>query len=81
MPDGTPTKYGLGFNVAQLVGKRQIWHSGLTPGSQAAFCIMPDDDLFVMVLSNGFYLPNTSILMDEIATIMLTGSLPEKTSD
>lgn len=81
LPDGTPTKYGLGFNVARLVGKRQIWHSGLTPGSQAAFCIMPDDDLFVVVLSNGFYLPDTSILMDEITTIMLTGSLPEKTSD
>ncbi len=78
LPDGTPTTYGLGFNVAELVGKRQIWHSGLTPGSQAAFCIIPEDDLFVVVLSNGFYLPNTTTLMDEMTTIMLTGSLPAK---
>ncbi len=78
LPDGSATKYGLGFNVAELHGKRQIWHSGLTPGSQGAFGIIPEEDLFVVILSNGFYLPNTSTLMDEITTIMLTGALPEK---
>jgi CubicO group peptidase (beta-lactamase class C family) len=78
LPDGSITKYGLGFNVAELEGRRQIWHNGLTPGSQGAFCIMPEDNLFVVILSNGFYLPNASILMDEMTTIMLTGALPEK---
>ena len=80
LPDGTPTKYGLGFNVGELAGERLIWHNGLTPGSQSAFSVAPDQDLFIAVLSNGFYLPNSTTLMDEMMTIMLTGELPEDAS-
>lgn len=78
LPDGTSTKYGLGFNVGELAGERLIWHNGLTPGSQSAFSIAPDQGLFIAVLSNGFYLPNSTTLMDEMMTIMLTGSLPDR---
>jgi len=78
LPDGTATKYGLGFNVGELAGERLVWHNGLTPGSQSAFSIAPDQGLFVAVLSNGFYLPSSQNLIDEMMTIMLTGALPEQ---
>ncbi len=81
LPDGTPTKYGLGFNIGELAGEQLIWHNGLTPGSQSAFGIAPDQGLFVAVLSNGFYLPSTTTLMDEMMAIMLTGALPEAESE
>ena len=76
LPDGTPTTYGLGFNVGEINDQEMIWHNGLTPGSQAAFGLVPDEALFVAVLSNGFYLPNATKLMEAMMTIMLTGELP-----
>jgi CubicO group peptidase (beta-lactamase class C family) len=76
LPDGAPTKYGLGFNIGELAGERLIWHNGLSPGSQAAFSIAPDAGLFVIVLSNGFYTPNTTDMIDEMMTIMITGAMP-----
>ena len=81
LPNGTSTKYGLGFNVGELAGEKLIWHNGLTPGSQSAFSIAPDQGLFVAVLSNGFYLPNSTNLIDEMMTIMITGALPEQTDE
>ncbi len=74
LPDGSVTTYGLGFNVTEFAGERLIWHTGLTPGSQGAFDLAPDQDLFVAVLSNGFYLPSTGQLVDEMMMIMLTGA-------
>ena len=76
LPDGTPTKYGLGFNVGELAGERLIWHNGLTPGSQSAIGIAPDQGIFIAVLSNGFYLPNSTTLMEKMMAIMLTGEPP-----
>ena len=81
LPDGTPTKYGLGFNVGEISGEEMIWHNGLTPGSQAAFGLVPNEGLFVAILSNGFYLPNSTKLMEEMMTIMLTGELPPTPSE
>lgn len=80
LPDGTTTKYGLGFNVSELAGEKLIWHNGLTPGSQSAFDYAPNQDIFVAVLSNGFYLPNSTDLVDEMMTIMLTGELAEESA-
>lgn len=76
LPDGTPTEYGLGFNVTNFAGKRLVWHTGLTPGSQSAFDLAPEQGLFVAVLSNGFFLPNSGKLADEMMMIMLTGEQP-----
>ncbi len=77
LPDGTPTDYGLGFNVTEFAGETLVWHTGLTPGSQGAFDFAPEQGLFVVVLSNGFYLPNAGKLVDEMMRIMLTGEPTE----
>jgi len=71
IPGGQPSSYGLGFNISWENGRRVIWHNGLASGFQAAFSIYPDDGLIVVVLSNGFHLPNTTAAMDRVAAIFL----------
>jgi D-alanyl-D-alanine carboxypeptidase len=53
---GEPTGYAMGFVPALLAGHREVWHNGLAPGA-GGYCynaIFPDDDLAVIVLSNGY---------------------------
>jgi CubicO group peptidase (beta-lactamase class C family) len=55
LPDGKPNDYAMGFVSATLDGHREVWHNGLTPGA-GGYCynaIFPDDDLAVVILSNG----------------------------
>ncbi len=72
LPDGSTPSYGLGFNVSRENGRRVVWHNGLASGFQAAFSIYPDHGLVVVVLSNGFHLPNTTESMDAVADIVLS---------
>ena len=77
LSDGTPTSYGLGFNMEEMAGERIIWHTGMTPGAHAAFELAPESEVFIILLSNGFHLPSTGKLADEMMMVMLTGALPE----
>jgi hypothetical protein len=45
----------MGFVPAELLGHREVWHNGLTPGAGGYTynAIFPDDQLAVIVLSNG----------------------------
>ena len=55
LADGTPVNYAMGFVPASLAGHREVWHNGLAPGA-GGYCynaIFPDDELAVIVLSNG----------------------------
>lgn len=76
LPDGTTTAYGLGFNLGEQFGRRVIWHTGLASGFQAAWSVYPDEGLSVIVLANGFHLPNPTKAMDQVAEILLRG--PER---
>ncbi len=71
LPNGELSSYGLGFNVGTENGRRVIWHNGLASGFQAAFSLYPDEELTVVVLSNGFHLPNTTRAMDRVASLAL----------
>lgn len=62
LPDGSPTSYGLGFNIEEMAGEPLIWHTGLTPGSQAAFEYATESEIFIVLLGNGFHLPSTGSL-------------------
>jgi D-alanyl-D-alanine carboxypeptidase len=56
LKDGTPTQYGMGFVPGKLGAHRMIWHNGLAPGV-GGYCfnaVFPDDDLAIVVLSNGY---------------------------
>jgi hypothetical protein len=45
----------MGFVASQLNGHRELWHNGFAPnaGGYCLNAIFPDDDLAVIVLSNG----------------------------
>ena len=49
-------RYTMGWMITHLAGHREVWHNGLAPGA-GGYCynaIFPDDDLAVVVLTNGF---------------------------
>ncbi|MEA2719664.1 MAG: D-alanyl-D-alanine carboxypeptidase [Candidatus Eremiobacteraeota bacterium] len=55
LPNGAPIPYAMGFVPQTLYGHREVWHNGYSPGA-GGYCynaIFPDDDLAVIVLSNG----------------------------
>jgi CubicO group peptidase (beta-lactamase class C family) len=59
--DGAPAgqgmqRYTMGWVLETLSGHRELWHSGLTPnvGGYCYNAIFPDDDLAVVILTNGF---------------------------
>jgi len=57
LANGTPVNYAMGFVPAVLAGHREVWHNGLAPGA-GGYCfnaIFPDDNLAVVVLSNGYH--------------------------
>lgn len=71
LADGASTEYGLGFNNTQFHGERLIWHTGLTPGAQAVFEYTTDSQVLIALLSNGFHLPNSGRLADDLMEIMI----------
>ncbi len=52
LPDARITRYGLGFHVNQLEGRRMISHTGSQQGAQTAMLIFPDHDVVIVVLTN-----------------------------
>ena len=55
LANGNAVPYAMGFVPESLAGHREVWHNGLTPlaGGYCYNAIFPDDDLAVIVLSNG----------------------------
>lgn len=55
LANGTSVGYAMGFVPTTLAGHRELWHNGLAPGA-GGYCynvIFPDDELAIVVLSNG----------------------------
>ena len=53
------TRYGYGWNVVDLDGRRMIRHSGGTLGFESLLVIWPDDGLAVALGQNGYGLRDT----------------------
>jgi hypothetical protein len=76
-------RYTMGWELATLAGHRQLWRNGLTPGV-GGYCynaIFPDDDLAVVILTNGFGaagLPER--MVQEIAGAYGIGAAPQRTT-
>ena len=47
-----PTHYGLGFFIGRLKGKAIYWHGGDAYGFSASSFYLPDEQIFVAILSN-----------------------------
>ncbi|GAB2860228.1 hypothetical protein GCM10027277_31020 [Pseudoduganella ginsengisoli] len=53
LPKEAKCNYGYGWFISSLRGHKMIWHGGDIPGFNAETLRLPDDKLFVAVLSNG----------------------------
>ena len=53
--DGTSAGYAMGWIPTEIAGHREVWHNGLASavGGYCYNAIFPDDDLAVVVLTNG----------------------------
>jgi hypothetical protein len=55
LADGSPTGYGLGWNVLMIAGKRAISHSGSQQGCKTILAMFPESSVRVAVLTNSDY--------------------------
>jgi CubicO group peptidase (beta-lactamase class C family) len=55
LDDGSSAGYAMGWIPTQIAGHREVWHNGLASavGGYCYNAIFPDDDLAVIVLTNG----------------------------
>ncbi|HEY0584868.1 MAG TPA: serine hydrolase [Pseudoduganella sp.] len=53
LPQDAPCNYGYGWNIGTLAGHKMIHHGGSIPGFTAQALRLPDDKVFVAVLTNG----------------------------
>ena len=55
LADGKTLPYGMGFIPTTLHGRYEVWHDGYVPhtGGYCLNAIFPDDQLAIVVLSNG----------------------------
>jgi CubicO group peptidase (beta-lactamase class C family) len=52
LPQNAPCHYGYGWNIGTLGGHKMIHHGGSIPGFTAQALRLPDDKVFVAVLTN-----------------------------
>jgi CubicO group peptidase (beta-lactamase class C family) len=70
--DGTPTNYGYGWDLGSYEGHRVQEHAGGTYGFQSYMVRLPDDRVFVAILSNrSFSTPPIQATAHRVAAIAL----------
>lgn len=74
LKDGTLTGYGYGWYTKTINGIRTIEHQGGLPGFQTKAIYYPDDDVFMVILSNNGNAPLDE-LTNSISAIVLNRSL------
>lgn len=52
LADGTETSYGYGWRMGYIQESRSLWHGGWINGFVTMALYLPDEDVFVTVLSN-----------------------------
>lgn len=50
--DGSPTEYGLGWNIADAGGRRRIGHGGSQARVRTSLMLLPDEGIVVSVMCN-----------------------------
>jgi CubicO group peptidase (beta-lactamase class C family) len=77
LPDGSPTNYGFGWWADEVKGHRRIRHGGTNPGFAAEYSRFVDDDLSVVVLTNGGCARPDAIALD-VAEHFVPGISPPR---
>lgn len=79
LPDGRSTRYGAGFAVSEIFGHRVIEHAGGTPGFLSHAVRLPDEGIYVAVLSNRMAEhPDPSALALEAALLLAGETLADR---
>lgn len=73
--EGTDRKYGLGFEVIDIAGRRIVGHSGGFPGFITRSCLDPDTGLSLSVLTNCIDGPATELLTASYKLLALATGL------
>ena len=78
LPQDAPCNYGYGWNIGTLAGHKMIHHGGSIPGFTAQALRLPDDKVFVAVLTNGNGgAVNTPVIAYKAAGIAIGQPFPE----
>ncbi|WP_374585859.1 serine hydrolase [Pseudoduganella sp.] len=78
LPQGAPCHYGYGWNIGTLAGHRMVHHGGSIPGFTAQALRLPDDKVFVAVLTNGNGgAVNTPVIAYKTAAIAIGQPFPD----
>ncbi|WP_342117581.1 serine hydrolase [Pseudoduganella sp. OTU4001] len=78
LPQDAPCNYGYGWNIGTLAGHKMIHHGGSIPGFTAQALRLPDDKVFVAVLTNGNGgAVNTPVIAYKTAAIAIGLPFPE----
>ena len=79
LADGSETSYGMGWVIADLDGRRELWHNGFAPGA-GGFCynaLFPQEGLAVVVLSNsGSFAANGDAPLRRLVAALARAALP-----
>lgn len=78
LKDGTDAHYGLGWSVDQLAGKKVIQHGGAIGGYRAQGLRIPDDGLYVLLLSNSGNTNSASVMNRTLSVLYDKPSLKEE---
>jgi hypothetical protein len=71
LKDGKGTKYGLGVEVTERVGRRSIEHSGEVSGFVSDNEVLVDDGVAVAVLTNQDAVNAASVIAQSVAPVVL----------
>jgi CubicO group peptidase (beta-lactamase class C family) len=78
LPDAATCNYGFGWTIGKLRGHQEIAHGGDIPGFNGHVIRLPDDKVFVAVLSNGERtLLNSEVVAQHAAAIAIGDPFPE----
>jgi CubicO group peptidase (beta-lactamase class C family) len=70
LSDGVSSGYGLGVDVGQMNGHREISHSGEVAGFTAENMVFPDDSAAVLALTNQDAAPAANAVAQQVARIL-----------
>ena len=79
--DGTSTGYGYGLGIGELRGRRMISHGGGIFGFSTYALHLPEEEIFVAVLSNNTAdaIPSPGLVARKIAALVMGDPFPEFT--
>lgn len=77
--DGTPSRYGLGWQTAKLKGREIAFHGGDYLGYSALILRVPSDSIFIAILSNDgrLHAYNLEFPAKKAAAVLLGAPFPE----